>query len=88
MTTFLLFNHILFHLESEDLERLFGTTKMWISKIQKLEPSKYNKHLFLKTLFEFRRSLRKVFFKKMLLEFDKSFNDILKEFMFSSKLEG
>ena len=44
MTNFLSY---IFHLESGDLERLFGTKKMWISKIQKLEPCKFYKHLFL-----------------------------------------
>ena len=56
---------------------------MWISKIQKLEPCKFNKHLFLKNLFEFRSSLREIFFEKMFLELDKSFSVIVKEFMFS-----
>ena len=79
MTTFQYF----FHLESGDLEKLLGTKKMWISKIKKLEPCKYNNHLFYKKLFESRNSLQEIFFKKMLLEFDKSFNVIVKEFMFS-----
>ena len=85
MTTFLSY---FFHLESGDLERLFGTKRMWISKIQKLERCRFNKHLFLKTLFEFRSILREVFFEKILLEFDKSFNVIVKEFMFSEAATG
>ena len=79
---------IFFHLESGDLERLFGTKKMLISKIQKLETYKFNKHLFLKNLFEIRSSLREIFFEKMLLEFDKSFNVIVMEFMFSGAGNG
>ena len=49
------------------MERLFGTKEMWISKKQKLDPCKFNKHLFLKNLFEFRSSLRGIFFEKKLL---------------------
>ena len=51
--------------------------------MQKLEPCKSNKHLFLKNLFEFRSSLREIFFEKMHLELDTSFNVIVKELMFS-----
>ena len=65
---------ITFSLENGDMERLFGTKEMWISKKQKLEPCKFNKQLFLKNLFEFRSILREIFFDKILLEFDKSFN--------------
>ena len=74
-----------FHLESGDLERLFGTKKIWISKIEKLESRRFNKHLFLKNLIEFRTRLREIFFEKMLLELDKSFNVIVKEFMFQKQ---
>ena len=82
-TEWQLFSHIFFHWESGDLEKLFGTKKIWVPKIQKLEPCKFNKHLFLKKLFEFRSSPRDIFFEKMFLEFDKSFSVIVKEFMFS-----
>ena len=51
-------------------------------KKQKLEPCKFNKQLFLKKLFEIRYSLREIFFEKILLELDKFFNVIMKEFMF------
>ena len=54
-------NYILFHLENGDLERLFSTTKMWISKIQNKEPFKFSKHLFLKILLKFRSNLREFF---------------------------
>ena len=55
---------------------------MWISEKQKLGPCKFNKQLFLKKLFEFRYSLREIFFEKIPLELDKFFNVIMKEFMF------
>ena len=55
---------------------------MWISEKQKLEPCKFNKQLFFKKLFEFRYSLREIFFEKIPLELDKFFNVIMKEFMF------
>ena len=56
--------------------------------MQKLEPCKFNKHLFLKNLFEFRSSLREIFCEKMLLEFDKYFHVFVKEFMFSKAGTG
>ena len=52
------------------------------------EPCKFNKHLLLKNLFEFRSSMQEIFFEKMLLEFDKSFNVIVKEFMLSEAATG
>ena len=55
---------------------------MWISEKQKLEPCKFNKQLFFKKLFEFRYSLREIFFGKIPLELDKFFIVIMKEFMF------
>ena len=69
-TEWLVFNHIFFHLESGDLERLFGTKKMGIPKMQKLQPCKFNKHLFFKKL---RSSMREIFFEKLLLEFRKCY---------------
>ena len=68
MTTFK--SYFFFHLESESLERLFGTKKIEISKIQQLESCKFNKHLFLK---KSRSSMREIFFEKMLLEFHKCY---------------
>ena len=56
--------------------------------MQKLEPCKFNKHLFLKNLFEFRSSLREIFFEKMPLKFDKPFKVIAKEFMFLEAATG
>ena len=46
------------------------------------EPCKFNKHLLLREI------LQEIFFEKMLLEFDKSFNVIVKEFMFSEAATG
>ena len=77
-----------FYLESGDLEKLIGTKKIWISKIQKLQPCKFNKHLLLKHVFEFRRSLRQVFLEKMLLEFYNPFNVIVKEYIISEAATG
>ena len=57
-------------------------------KIEKLEPCKFNKLLFLRNLFEFSSSVREIFFEKMLLEFEKSFNVTVKEFMFSEAATG
>ena len=56
--------------------------------MQKLERCKFNKHLFLKKLLEFGSSLREIFSEKMLLEFDKPFSVIVKEFMFSKVATG
>ena len=57
-------------------------------KIQKLEPCKFNKHLFLEKSFDSDVVCGRFSLKKMLLEFEKSFNVIVKEFMFSEAGTG